>query len=445
MNGRDVWSLARKTGYFGGMFDVDATYEYFEQPGTFDMHFDRVGTGYVYTPQDIEREGPAAYIKLSGDVIPFGNTQIWIMGNKESGPPYELAYAPLPNGYTRYPFYIQVNAQDLVNQDYNELFFEARTKATNPNVNQYSTMYASDYREQYNSTPAIYGNPFYRDTLFKGGDPVRTISENPLENPKRYWPYTLPINPVLNILNPPTNLSATSSYPYTSVNLTWNDNSNYESGYEIWRKGVDHNWQKIDEVPQNTTSYIDNSVSIFQDYFYKVRAFAHVGNQTIYSDFSDSAWVTTCPLISFGNISLPPSGKAIIYKNNRYHCVYTEDNKVYYTFSQDNGITWTHELIDTGRNPCIEYVDGKIWVFYIKNPPIYYNLKCAIKDGNIWQKYTTNYLGTNISATSYSDTVFLFFEIRDTLHVQYRIIFLKIVPTIPPSFTPIDTFTFSFY
>jgi hypothetical protein len=37
-------------------------------------------------------------------------------------------------------------------------------------------------------------------------------------------------------LNPPTNLQATSSSPYDSVSLTWKDNSNYETGYEVWRK-----------------------------------------------------------------------------------------------------------------------------------------------------------------------------------------------------------------
>ncbi len=190
-----------------------------------------------------------------------------------------------------------------------------------------------------------------------------------------------------NILNPPFNLVANSTYPYNSITLTWQDNSNCEYGYEIWRKGADGIWRHIANFTNYSTqghgkgqvTYSDNTVSRFQDYFYKVRAFKY----DIPSQFSDSAWATTCPLISSGNVSLSPSsGKAlIIYKNNKYHCVYTRNDTVYYAFSQGNGLTWASEFIDKGESPCLEYVGGKIWVFYVKKNSITttINVCCKIR------------------------------------------------------------------
>ena len=96
----------------------------------------------------------------------------------------------------------------------------------------------------------------------------------------------------------PTNLTATSSYPYNSISLTWQDNSNYETGYEIWRKDINRDWTKIAtiETPGQGTgliNYTDNSVSPFNDYFYKVRAISG----SITSGFSNTCWVTTSPCI----------------------------------------------------------------------------------------------------------------------------------------------------
>ncbi|MEO0231206.1 MAG: hypothetical protein ABIM29_01545 [candidate division WOR-3 bacterium] len=141
----------------------------------------------------------------------------------------------------------------------------------------------------------------------------------------------------------PTNLSANSSYPYNSVILIWNDNSNYEEGYEIWRKGINENWHCISTYPsqgQGTgqIQWTDNSVSQFKDYFYKVRAY----KDGIYSNFSDSVWVTTSPVIATKNVNLClSSGKNIIRVGNTIHIVYSKDGKIYYRYSNDNGLSWS--------------------------------------------------------------------------------------------------------
>lgn len=98
-----VWHLARKAGVLGGMYDIDPMREYYDQPGIIDMHFER-GNTLVYTLQDIEREGPPTYIKLKYDVIPFGNTQVRVMGNKPNIPPQKLAETASSRLYPLYFF-----------------------------------------------------------------------------------------------------------------------------------------------------------------------------------------------------------------------------------------------------------------------------------------------------------------------------------------------------
>ncbi|MEO0276556.1 MAG: fibronectin type III domain-containing protein, partial [candidate division WOR-3 bacterium] len=182
-----------------------------------------------------------------------------------------------------------------------------------------------------------------------------------------------PIQVTTLALNPPTNLSANSYSPYTSVILKWNDNSNYEEGYEIWRKGINENWHCIYPYTNYPTQgqgtgqieWIDNSVSQFKDYFYKVRAY----KDGIYSNFSDSVWVTTSPIIATKNVNLcVSSGKNIIRVGNTIHIVYSKDGKIYYTYSNDNGLSWSTPETISGSgialNPTLTYDGSKIWVAF---------------------------------------------------------------------------------
>ena len=77
-----------------------------------------------------------------------------------------------------------------------------------------------------------------------------------------------------------------------SVNVLWNDNSNNESGFELWRKdGGNGTYRKISTLPANTISTDDSGLSAFTDYFYKVRAF----NNTGYSNFSNEVSTSSVP------------------------------------------------------------------------------------------------------------------------------------------------------
>jgi len=108
MGGVDVNVLGRKSGLLGGMYEVLNEY-YYEQPGVVRLQFER-GNNLIYTTQDIEREGPATYLKLSYDLVTFGGTKVLVRA--ETGD--TLASTTL-SGPSRHTGTLTFNAQDAVN------------------------------------------------------------------------------------------------------------------------------------------------------------------------------------------------------------------------------------------------------------------------------------------------------------------------------------------
>ena len=76
----------------------------------------------------------------------------------------------------------------------------------------------------------------------------------------------------------------------SQINLTWTDNSNNETGFEIEQSsdGVS-NWVRVGVSGPNSWSYNDNKVFCQTSYFYRVRA---VNTWTI-SDYTNTAFVTS--------------------------------------------------------------------------------------------------------------------------------------------------------
>jgi large repetitive protein len=84
-----------------------------------------------------------------------------------------------------------------------------------------------------------------------------------------------------NVPAKPSNLVATA-VSYKRIDLTWTDNSNNESGFEIWRStSATSNFTTIAQLPANTTSYKDSSLNPNTKYYYRIRAINSFGE----SDF----------------------------------------------------------------------------------------------------------------------------------------------------------------
>ncbi len=95
--------------------------------------------------------------------------------------------------------------------------------------------------------------------------------------------------PPVTIPFAPTNLQATAASS-SVINLTWNDASANETGFQIERKtGAGGTYALIVTTAANATAYSDSGLAEGTAYFYRVRAVNGAGN----SAYSNEASATT--------------------------------------------------------------------------------------------------------------------------------------------------------
>jgi len=71
-----------------------------------------------------------------------------------------------------------------------------------------------------------------------------------------------------------------------AIGLSWKDNANNESGFEVQRKlGSTGTWTSLTELAGNAVTYVDSGLQYGILYCYRVRAFNTAGN----SGFSNEA------------------------------------------------------------------------------------------------------------------------------------------------------------
>jgi hypothetical protein len=88
---------------------------------------------------------------------------------------------------------------------------------------------------------------------------------------------------------PPSNLTA-SVVSTSQINLTWTDNCNNESGFEVQRQSLGGAWTTVTTLPPNTTQYADGGLTTFTTYLYRVRSFNAQGPSAWWSNV---AWADT--------------------------------------------------------------------------------------------------------------------------------------------------------
>lgn len=103
----------------------------------------------------------------------------------------------------------------------------------------------------------------------------------------------------------PSSLSATAASS-SQINLSWRDNSNNETEFQIERKTGNGAFTQIARVSAGTKKYTDTNLSSGTIYIYRIRATNNTGN----SSYSNEASGTTKSI----PIPAPPAGK--VYPNN---------------------------------------------------------------------------------------------------------------------------------
>ncbi|SFE92970.1 Fibronectin type III domain-containing protein [Chitinophaga sp. CF118] len=89
-----------------------------------------------------------------------------------------------------------------------------------------------------------------------------------------------PLNPTTAIANPTSK---------TSIQLKWMDNSNNETGFEVWRSTDNSTFSLLSTLGNNANTYTDGGLATDARYYYKVRAL----KDTAKSDFTNVASAST--------------------------------------------------------------------------------------------------------------------------------------------------------
>ncbi|KPJ72934.1 hypothetical protein AMJ52_04550, partial [candidate division TA06 bacterium DG_78] len=347
----DDWNLSRKAGLSGGIHSIPDAY-YRRQPGISKMRF-QDGSTPIFAPMSIAIEGPAKYIDLNYKVVTFGPTILEIWGKNEGGggTPSLLNSQNL-SGPQICIGCLSINAQSAVNQGYREISFVVKTKNIEiPDL--YSVMLDSDYRDAYNSHFAIYNNQYYQ-SVFKNGDPTRTASENPIDNPIFWWPYVLSVYPAPAA---PSNLIIIEQFDPNSIILQWQDNSSIEAGFKIARKVDDGEWNENYKTVGANTTQCPDTVSFLQKYSYKVRAY---DDQGYYSDWSNIVEFTSGVLVQsdYSKMSAYNNGSKVVIHGNCVYIAFVKNKgnyggaeKVCCLRSTDGGLTFIENELWTAGQP----------------------------------------------------------------------------------------------
>lgn len=124
------------------------------------------------------------------------------------------------------------------------------------------------------------------------------------------YEYSDPLSVVNTYLRTPGTLSS-SCVDGKSIKLTWQDLTDNETGFEIWRKsGSDSDWVKYDYMGRNATTFTDLYVSPQDIYSYKVRA--KINDNSIYSNFSNETTIGAYTIAAPSDLSYEVVGKTEI-------------------------------------------------------------------------------------------------------------------------------------
>jgi uncharacterized protein (TIGR02145 family) len=79
---------------------------------------------------------------------------------------------------------------------------------------------------------------------------------------------------------------------YSSIALSWSDNSSNETGFQIERSlQPSSGFSQIVQAIANAEAYVDNDVTWGQMYYYRIRAINAVGSSEFFGPVSGSAWM----------------------------------------------------------------------------------------------------------------------------------------------------------
>ncbi|HYG38805.1 MAG TPA: fibronectin type III domain-containing protein [Cytophagales bacterium] len=128
---------------------------------------------------------------------------------------------------------------------------------------------------------------------------VRAINDNGSSTFSNEVNKTTPVSP--NTPNVPNTLVATADSP-SQINVSWNDNSSNETGFEVHRSTMSNGaYTLVYSAAAGVTSFIDNNLDAYTTYYYKVRA-VNSGAYSAFSSIVNARTLTHAPIfVTIGN------------------------------------------------------------------------------------------------------------------------------------------------
>lgn len=164
-----------------------------------------------------------------------------------------------------------------------------------------------------------------------------------------------------NLSDPPEQpgtLSATKVY-WDQIDLIWTDESEFEDGFRVVRRSQNDNWETIDELDPNSSSYSDQNLRSRHSYTYRIIAFNIFGDS---EPTNDLTVITHSPLVTArlngeaftGDIEYNEDADWFAYK------VDTPSSYIFFTELLESGLTDTRIWLygPDSRSRVIEFDDN---------------------------------------------------------------------------------------
>jgi hypothetical protein len=194
--------------------------------------------------------------------------------------------------------------------------------------------------------------------------------------------------------NAPTTVVATP-VNCTSANLSWIDNSNDETGFNILRSTDGVNYTLVQSLEANITNYSFTNLSPSTNYTFRVNAFNNFGTST--NAVSNSITTVACP-VNF-NLSVAATNGTVTPSSGTY----PQGTSVTLTATPNAGYQfsgWSGDVVST-INPITVVMNGnKNIVANFTLLPVNYTLSVIATNGTVSPSSGTYPQGTSVTLTA---------------------------------------------
>jgi len=251
-------------------------------------------------------------------------------------------------------FLFSWSEDDLI---YNDLFILSSQNSSNVDSGSIPNFVSGPLWIRVIDTDRTPGNNKSRDSLFVDHLFIRVAFTGPPTVP-----------------DPPSVLAAVSGGK-TSINLSWTDNSNSESGFRLDRSPDGVSWSFLVNLGAKVEAFIDNGLTPSTNYFYRIRAFNDIGP----SSWSNTASATTDddpppdpPAAPSGLIAITSGSTSIDLS-----WVDNADNESSYTVERRTAVTSFEAVAVVGPN-TIAITNGNL----ASNTEYFYRVFAVNADGD---------------------------------------------------------------